>query len=584
MSLSDLLNSRNNDKNPAATATYARAYIRVSHERSAEKAISPETQRRRLEACAKERGYIIKEWYTELAKSAFRDEYQRTEFLRMIEDSKADPETSVIRYDRFSRSWSAPGQQEDLLRHGVRIESAEEGYYDPDSETGAIMMPLTWGLNRLFSIKLRNVVIPNMKTNFEQRDQETGWAYKNGGYAQFGYKAQRVYLGKGRKSRDIYKQIWVLNDTEVAGKPVWQWVKTMLLDWRLRERLGYDSIAARLTELGIPTSTGRTAWSHTSIQSLIGDMSRLFQYAGFAFWNREDCTDRNNRKQRDPSEWVVVENAHPAIITEEECEAILAMTQGRQKPKSGRKGAESRFALSGGLLKCKHCGSNFAGIKRRSGDYYVCGSHLYRRGAGCGPAWNIPRKKIEELVFSKILRYLSMDDDALNTWVGSLNDELHEQWEMHKRTSPDRKKRIKALEKKQSNLAKAIADTGPVAELVQQVNDNKAALERLHNVEDIEEPGYISVEDVREYRDKVQDAAVSEDESLRARIIKNLVKEIIVDSENKTLEGKMIDPRAFVYISVAAPRGHCGNVYNLSQLTKLVRFESKWLRRKFRAA
>lgn len=564
--------------------TFARAYIRVSHERSAEKAISPETQRRRIEAYAAEQGYIIKEWYTELAKSAFKNESARTEFRRMIADAKVDPETSVIlvyRYDRFSRSWSAPAQQEELLRHGVRIESAEEGYYDPDSEVGAIMMPLTWSLNRLFSIKLRNVVIPNMKTNFEQRDPETGWAYKNGGWAQWGYKKHRIRIGRNSKSMDIHKVIWLLDDTEVAGRLVHEWAREMLLEWRLGQRMGYDAIAARLTELGIPTPSGKPGWSHTTIQSLIGDRTRLYQYAGYAYWNREDCTDRSNRRRRDESEWIIVENAHPAIITPDQAQEIYAMTEGRQKPKSGRNGEASRFALSGGLLKCAACGSNYAGIKRQAGDYYVCGSHLYRRGAGCGPSWNIPRDKIENLVLSKILKWLAVDDAALQARVDEANRAIEENWKPFEATKRERRAKMKQLEGEISNLVATAAAAGPSEAVTRALREKQAALARLKNIDAVEKPAPIGVEHLIKLRDMVQSAAISTDGHSRAKILKDFVIEILADPESKTLEGRLCDPRALVYISVAVPRGVGEYVYYPLQITRELKFTSSLCRRGF---
>lgn len=251
MSLSDLLKS--NQYFPGKpTEELAYGYIRVSHERSAEKAISPETQRQQIEAYAQRQGYRIVAWYIEEGgASAFRESSKRPKFDRMIEDAKVDPQISIVLvayYDRLSRELSAQARQDDLLRHGVRIESAAGGYYDPETESGVILSGVNWSLAHLFSLKIRNRVIPTMKTNFAERDPDSGWAWKNGEIPQFGYAAKRIYIGRNKESMQIHKLIWVLNEEEVAGKPIWQWARTMLLDWRLKERLGYDVIADRLTE------------------------------------------------------------------------------------------------------------------------------------------------------------------------------------------------------------------------------------------------------------------------------------------------------------------------------------------------
>lgn len=558
MRLDDLLKSSSNSPSAPPGRERSRAYVRVSHERSADKAISPETQKRLIEDYAVKNGYEIAEWYVDLARSAFRDDAQRVEFRRLIEDAKADPLTSVIlvyRYDRFSRGDNASALQHDLLRHGVRVESTEEGYYDPDSETGAIMMPLTWSLNRLYSLKLSKIVTPNMKTNFEQRDPDTGWAYKNGGWAQWGYKTHRIYTGHGRKGSDLHKMIWVLDDLEVGGKPIWKWTRGMLIEWRLREHLGYDRIAARLTDAGVPTPSGRSAWSHTTIQSLLGEYSRLFQYAGYAFWYREDCRDRHNRKRRDPSEWIVVQNAHPAIISEKEAEAITSMTDNLKCPKSGRNGEASRFALSGGLLKCAICGANYAGTKQRSGDYYVCGSHLYRRGAGCGPAWFIPRDQIEAHIFGKILKQMVLDEDGFAAWVNEVNDTLDAEWRTYEKGAPERRQRILDCELRMKNLSQAIAIGGPEPTLLEDVRQARAEFGRLIQVDSLVKPPRLDVQQMRQYRDDVISAARSTDYPARARVLSELVDEIVVDSRTHALDGRLLDPRSIVCISMAAPTG-----------------------------
>jgi len=106
MSLSEILKSRKPPSGSIIAEEKARVYIRVSHDRSAEKNLSPEVQKRQIIAHTTSKGYQIKEWYEDLAKSAFRDDDLRTEFHRMVEDAKADPETTVLvvsNYDRFSR-------------------------------------------------------------------------------------------------------------------------------------------------------------------------------------------------------------------------------------------------------------------------------------------------------------------------------------------------------------------------------------------------------------------------------------------------------------------------------------------------
>ena len=383
MALSNLLQSKQLQHDTICSPEIARVYIRVSHEKSAERNLSPETQRELIQDYAERKSYKIVDYYTDLARSAFREEDERPAFDQMFADAKNDPSTAVILvayFDRFSRSPSAQAKQEELRRNGIRIESATEGYYDPDTEQGIIMSSLTWSLSHMFSVKLRNRVVPCMKKNFTERDQETNWAYKNGGWALFGYKKHRIPIGKNSRYMDMYKVIWLKDDREFGGKQVWEWARTMFLEWRLKQGLGYDAIAGRLTAAGVPTPSGKDYWSNTTVQSLLADWDR---YSGYGFWFREDCTNKKNRRKRDVSEWVVVENAHPAIISEAECDALWNMIKDSKPTKTHHSGNRSRWTLSGGLVKCKHCDANYSGTSKHGNDYYACGSYIYRRGEGC---------------------------------------------------------------------------------------------------------------------------------------------------------------------------------------------------------
>jgi hypothetical protein len=63
----------------------------------------------------------------------------------------------------------------------------------------------------------------------QTRDPETGWCYKNGGQALWGYRTERLVRGEEKKGRPIIKSIWLPDETVVAGKPVSEWARHCLL-------------------------------------------------------------------------------------------------------------------------------------------------------------------------------------------------------------------------------------------------------------------------------------------------------------------------------------------------------------------
>lgn len=81
-------------------------YIRVSGEEQKIKGLSLEAQQERLEAYARERGWLIVGIYIDAAKTARKNMHKRTEFQRMLEAVKRD-EVDVLlfcRLDRWFRS------------------------------------------------------------------------------------------------------------------------------------------------------------------------------------------------------------------------------------------------------------------------------------------------------------------------------------------------------------------------------------------------------------------------------------------------------------------------------------------------
>lgn len=84
----------------------AALYIRVSGEEQKIRGLSLEAQQERLEAYAKERGWLIAGVYIDAAKTARKNMHKRAEFQKMMEAVKRD-ELDVLlfcRLDRWFRS------------------------------------------------------------------------------------------------------------------------------------------------------------------------------------------------------------------------------------------------------------------------------------------------------------------------------------------------------------------------------------------------------------------------------------------------------------------------------------------------
>ena len=129
----------------------------------------------------------------------------------------------------------------------------------------------------------------------------------------------------------------------------------MMFDWFVNEGLTSGQIANRLTEMGIPTQTGRPEWNRSTVKDII--QNNL--YTGMIRWNRRKRTKEMDdgktikRKRRTATDgYIIVPGKHPAIVSQE----IFDKAQlGFQEKNPTKFGMPLRNPLSR-LIFCKHCG------------------------------------------------------------------------------------------------------------------------------------------------------------------------------------------------------------------------------------
>lgn len=115
-------------------------YIRVSGEEQKIKGLSLEAQQERLEAYAREKGWVIAGIYIDAAKTARKNMHKRAEFQKMIEAVKRDEVDLLLfcRLDRWFRSVADYYKVMDILQaHGCGWKTTDEEY-DTTSANGRL--------------------------------------------------------------------------------------------------------------------------------------------------------------------------------------------------------------------------------------------------------------------------------------------------------------------------------------------------------------------------------------------------------------------------------------------------------------
>jgi hypothetical protein len=269
---------------------------------------------------------------------------------------------------RFSRdSGGAKALVRDLRAAGIKVASLNDPKLDPESVAGVYMEAITFAKNKAYSREVAFHTRKGCRANVQTRDLETGWCYKNGGQPPFGYRSRRLERGQDKRGRPIIKSVWVLDDTVTAGRPAREWARHCLV-----ELAGAGASLAELRDFcnrtGIPARR-KKFWGISTWNAIL-QPSVILQFCGYGVWNARTKEGR----ERLASEWVIVPNAHPALITEEEARALLAARRRCAQatamiPNNRGRSQISEYLLSGGLFKCQRCGSNMIGFRTSSGQY-----------------------------------------------------------------------------------------------------------------------------------------------------------------------------------------------------------------------
>ena len=434
----------------------ALAWARVSTEKQERDGASIPEQLREIRAFADKHGIEILEEYHEAA-SAFQHQKKRVEFHRMLERARSDRNVNIILVHDLSRfgrdSGLAKMQLDELRRFGVRVMSLNDPEFDPETVAGVYMNAITLAKNEAYSREVAFHTRKGCRSNVQTRDLETGWCYKNGGQPLFGYQSERLVRGEVKRGRPLVKSIWVPDNTHVAGRQLHEWARYLLLELAGK--------GASLTELrdfcnrtGIP-GRRKQFWGISTWNALL-QLSVLLQYCGYGVWNVRDKRGR----ERPQSEWVIVDRAHPALITEAEARRTGESRQARNQDKrfiESNRSRSSSYLLSGGLFKCGRCGANMTGFRTESGYYYVCGNQPYRSGMGCGPGVYVPQKRIEAEVIEGLDSLLGTCTDPKG-FVRRVNEELRQLWASDAGSDEDATNGIKVVDAKIANIRQAIED------------------------------------------------------------------------------------------------------------------------------
>lgn len=344
-------------------------YIRVSTDEQAEKGVSLDEQRERLQSYCKAMGWPEPTIYEDEGYSA--KDLRRPDLTRFLNELKIEKYTLLIttKLDRLSRRLFDILSLIDYLdKHNCSYASTSEPF---DTTTPAGRMTLQ---------------MLGMVAEFE-RERNSERVRDN----------MRSIARKGEKiitrpcfGYDVKNGVMEVNLEEAL-------IVQQMAQWAL-EGQGARQIAKRLNEMGVKTKNG-FEWNDRTVRELLKRETLIGEF----IYNR---TYRKGTRiiTRPEEEWIRIEEHHDPILDKETFYSIQKIFDSRRQSAS-RYVDETNYLLTG-LLVCSHCGGKMIGrvdSKKTNKTYrwyrYVC--NTYMKKGGCF-FHHVHRDEIEKVVVERI--------------------------------------------------------------------------------------------------------------------------------------------------------------------------------------
>ena len=428
----------------------------------------------------------------EEARSAYSDRADWTLFEEAINEAcnNSDIEYFIdFSQERFCRNRKRSQTYKDKLRkHNIKLRFVSGDVEDPDSDSGFWQDGIQEMVAEAYSRKVGSDTLRGCLENAVTRDSETGFAFKNGGTPPFWLKAKRVVVGSDKYGDDIRKSIWVENDNihtaiidgNQVTKTIWEWSRYFFIELRLNRQLGLDKARDVLNELEIPAPRG-SHWATTCLHEAEKNLALI----GVSIYNKRQYARNGGGRIKDKSEWIQIENAHPALLTPEEFEALNQLAKSRRrisgKIHSCNSNNDKLLTSQPELFTCKSCGHKIIS----SGNLYTCGKYNTNGKKGCGSNYfSIPADWLEEKIIEDIKEFF-------NEKVLTKNyNEFLKEFNQNSKSKNDKElleKAIKEKEKESKALLKSltvVASTGnelaikAISKELEQVNQQKESIEK----------------------------------------------------------------------------------------------------------
>ena len=305
-----------------------------------------------------------------------------------------------------------------------------------------------WFMQRQFHIIAELERRRKRAETFEHQRQNALAGYSNGGIPPYGYKRKEIITKEKKK-----KLTWEIDPKEVEA------VK-QAYEMHLRG-VGVKSIADKLTKQGFRSRRGAGMNPET-----IGEWFRNpHVHAGCVVWNTRDKKLRPKPRE----EWVIVEDAYPAIISMDVADRTYQKAKARRLGKAP--GRKSEYLLSG-LMRCSECNGSMVvnSHRKKNQAFYVCGTR-HRRKNGCSNKLMLHQREVEGQIIEWI-KQTFLDTNFLADYFQRVLDTSKALLKDSQANVEKLKRKVRSLDGQVERLTDGFADgTIPASIVKPRIND-----------------------------------------------------------------------------------------------------------------
>jgi DNA invertase Pin-like site-specific DNA recombinase len=519
-------------------------YLRASDESQEDSVVQ---QRIVIGKWAEEHDFEIVAWYEDDGKSGTRFETRPgfMQMARLVESGRANFHYVIVwnesRWGRGAARRDNVGWKWHFSRFGVEIIMVKTSSKTGDDVADDMLECLEVNEARKYSMNLGEATKRGQIFGAQQ-----GWF--NGGTAPYGLVRIAVDRSTGIRTRVLRPGEHINQETEKAKLDLGDPLEVEIVKRIFREKikgLGDREIADRLNRDSVPPpKSGRRRnidgrWSAGSVRAILKNRA----YTGTLTFNVHPQSHLKGLEKpvwiNSPDQWIIKENAHPAIVSKEEYELANKNRQAYQR--KNRYTDDSVYLLTG-LIKCSHCGCKFYGQnqKQKSVRFYEDSGYISRGRSTCS-SFKINKEKLESFVV-KSTRTKILNSDLPLRLEKMLNENIKNRSVERLQDVEQYEKSLSEVRIRMERLLTLVENGAAIEELIDRIKEAEKEKKRIEQKLDELKLSNLSRKEIVEAKKEVQYLMENFETILKTapipvqkELIRKFVHSIIVDRETSSV-------------------------------------------------